>query len=144
VFVRAFGILGPVEATVALGAFVASFLASGWLPGEPFPGGAVLLAASGAAFTAVVFGQLANAFACRSTVRPFWKLAWRANRLLLFAVAAELAMLVGFLYITPLAALLGQSGPSLVGFAVALLAIPAVLTADTLHKRFHRGHSAER
>jgi hypothetical protein len=74
----------------------------------------------------------------------FWKMGWGTNRLLLFAVAAELAMLVGFLYITPLAALLGQSGPNLVGFAVALLAIPAVLTADTLQKHFRRGDPAER
>ncbi len=143
-FVRAFGILGPVEAAVALGAFVASFLASGWRPGEAFPSGSALLIASGTAFTTVVFGQLANAFACRSTARPFWQLGWRTNRLLLFAVAAELAMLVGFLYIPPLAALLGHTGPSLVGFGVALLAIPAVLTADTLHKRFRRGDPADR
>jgi len=40
-----------------------------------------LAAASGAAFAAVVFGQVANAFACRSTVRPVWRLGWRTNRL---------------------------------------------------------------
>ena len=37
--------------------------------GDSFPAPGVLLAASGAAFTAVVLGQLANAFACRSATR---------------------------------------------------------------------------
>ncbi|MGZ8751878.1 MAG: cation-translocating P-type ATPase [Acidimicrobiia bacterium] len=134
-FVRAFGVLGPVEATVELVAFLAAFVASGWLPGETFPGGPTLLTASGAAFTAVVVGQVANAFACRSTVRPAWAVGWTANRLLLGAIAAEIAMLIGFLYIPMLAEVLDQAPPSWAGFAVALLAAPAVLAADALQKR---------
>ena len=134
-FVRAFGVLGPVEATVELVAFLAAFVAAGWLPGETFPGGSTLLTASGAAFTAVVVGQVANAFACRSTVRPAWAVGWTANRLLLGAIAAEIAMLIGFLYIPMLAEVLDQAPPSWAGFAVALLAAPAVLAADALQKR---------
>jgi magnesium-transporting ATPase (P-type) len=133
-FTRAFGVLGPVEAAVELAAFLAVFIASGWRPGDAFPLGATLLAASGAAFTAVVLGQAANAFACRSTVRPAWQIGWTTNRLLLGAVIAELGMLAGFLYFPPLADLLDQAAPSLAGFAIALVAIPAVLAADALHK----------
>lgn len=95
-----------------------------WRPGDAFPHGATLLAASGAAFTAVVLGQVANAFACRSTVRPGWHIGWTTNRLLLGAVVAELAVLAGFLYLTPLANLLDQAPPSLASFGVTLLAIP--------------------
>lgn len=98
---RAFGVLGPAEAAVKRGAFLAAFLALGWRPGAPFPHGPALLAASGAAFTAVVFGQVANAFACRSTTRPAWTVARRTTRLLLVAVGAELAMLAAFLYLPP-------------------------------------------
>jgi hypothetical protein len=129
-----FGVLGPVEAAVELAAFLAVLVASGWQPGDAFPSGATLLAASGAAFTAVVLGQVANAFACRSTVKPPWAIGWTTNRLLIGAVVVELAMLAGFLYVTPIAELLDQAPPSLVGFAVALLAIPAVLAADAIHK----------
>ncbi len=134
-FARAFGLLGPVEATVELAAFLATFVAAGWQPGEAFPGGSTLLIASGAAFTAVVMGQVANAFACRSTVRPAWAVGWTANRLLLGAIAAEIAMLIGFLYIPMLADVLEQAPPSWAGFAVALVAAPAVLVADALQKR---------
>ncbi|MGE5698413.1 MAG: cation-translocating P-type ATPase [Candidatus Sericytochromatia bacterium] len=143
-FVRAFGILGPVEATVSLAAFVVSFTAAGWRPGQAFPHGAALLAASGAAFTAVVFGQVANAYACRSTRRPVWQVGWRTNRLLLGAIATELAMLAAFLYVPQIADILGQAGPGWAGFGVALLAIPAVVAADTLHKRIQRARSDSR
>jgi magnesium-transporting ATPase (P-type) len=133
-FTRVFGVLGPAEAAVELAAFLAVFVVSGWRPGEAFPQGATLLAASGAAFSAVVLGQAANAFACRSTVSPPWRIGWTTNRLLVGAVVAEVGMLAAFLYFTPLADLLGQGPPTLAGFGVAFLAIPAVLAADALHK----------
>jgi hypothetical protein len=131
---RVFGVLGPTEAVVEMSAFVASFVASGWRPGESFPTGSALLAASGAAFTAVVIGQAANAFACRSESRWPGALGWTSNRLLVGAVLVELLALVGFLFIEPLASLLDQAPPSWAGFAVALLAAPAVLAADAAHK----------
>jgi hypothetical protein len=95
-----------------------------------------LLAASGAAFTAVVAGQMANAFACRSaTLRP-GQLRWSSNRYLVLAVVCEAAMLAGFLYFAPIAALLGHAPPYAVGYVVAGLAIPAVLFADAIQKQY--------
>jgi len=138
VLTRVFGVLGPVEAAVEMGAFVAVMLAAGWRPGEGFPGGEVLLRASGAAFTAVVLGQLANAFACRSTTVWPGALGWSTNRGLLAAVAIEAMLLVAFLFVGPLADLLGHAPPALPGLAVAALAAPAVLAADALQKRRRR------
>ena len=77
---RVFGVLGPVEAAVEMAAFFVALGVAGWRPGESFPSGAPLLAASGAAFAAVVIGQMANAFACRSASRPPWRLGWTTNR----------------------------------------------------------------
>jgi magnesium-transporting ATPase (P-type) len=131
---RAFGVLGPAEAIVEMAAFLATFVASGWTPGESFPGGDTLLAASGAAFTAVVIGQAANAFACRSATYLPGRLGWFTNPLLIGAVATELAMLAVFLFVPPLADLLDHAPPTLTGFAVALLAAPGVLFADALDK----------
>ena len=123
---------------MSLAAFVVSFAAVGWSFGEPFPTGSAMLAASGAAFSAVVFGQVANTFACRSTTRYAWQVPLGQNRLLVGAIVVELALLGSFLYIPPLAHLLGHSGPNLAGFAAAMLAIPALLAADMLHKRMGR------
>ena len=80
--VRVFGVLGPAEAFVEMTAFLVALAAAGWRPGDAFPTGHALMAASGAAFAAVVFGQAANAFACRSTTRSPRQLGWTSNRLL--------------------------------------------------------------
>ncbi|MFC4059248.1 HAD-IC family P-type ATPase, partial [Planomonospora corallina] len=130
---RVFGVLGPVQATVEMAAFTAVLALGGWAVGTE-PPAALLAAASGTAFAAVVLGQLANAFACRSETRWAGRLAWPGNRLLLGAVAAELVMLLAFLGLPFLADPLGGSLPPLEGWALAALAIPAVIGADALHK----------
>ncbi|MGY1633489.1 cation-translocating P-type ATPase [Geodermatophilus sp. SYSU D01186] len=134
---RAFGMFGPVEATVSMAAFLTVLLGSGWSYGEPVSA-QVLATASGAAFTAVVLGQLATAFACRSTSRPPWRLRGRPNHLLRWAVGVELLVLVAVLAVPPLADLLGQRPPSLPGLVVAVCAIPAVLGADAADKALRR------
>ena len=143
VLTRVFGVLGPTEAVVEMAAFLLTFVAAGWRPGETFPSGP-LATASGAAFTAVVLGQIANAFACRSTRRNAFRMGWRSNRLLLGAVAVESAALAAFLWFPPLADLLGHRAPGIVGWIVAIAAIPAVLAADALAKaRVARRRGAE-
>jgi magnesium-transporting ATPase (P-type) len=135
---RAFVVLGLTESIVEMIAFLAVLASAGWRPGEPFPSGTALLAASGAAFTAVVSGQMANAFACRSASQTPGKLGWSSNRYLLLAVVCEMGMLFGFLYVPPLANLLGHAPPSAVGYLVAALAIPAVFLADTAQKHWRK------
>jgi magnesium-transporting ATPase (P-type) len=132
---RVFCVLGPAEAVVEMSAFVVALMAAGWRPGDSFPTGHALAAASGAAFAAVVIGQMANAFACRSATRSPAKLGWTGNRLLVGAVAVELGFLCAFLLIGPVASILDHAAPPLAGLAVALLAAPAVLLVDALHKR---------
>jgi magnesium-transporting ATPase (P-type) len=131
---RVFGVLGPTEAILEMTAFLVALTVAGWRPGAAFPTDGALLAASGAAFSAVVIAQLANAFACRSTTRWPGALGWATNRLLLVAIGVEALVLLGFLFIGPLARLLGQAPPPLAGALVALLAAPALLAADAAHK----------
>ncbi len=133
---RVFGVLGPAEAIVEMAAFLTVFVVAGWRPGDPFPGGRVLLTASGAAFTAVVLGQAANAVACRSARKPAWRVGWFGNRLLTVSIAVELFVLAGFLGIRPVADLLDHAAPTWAGFGVALLAVPVVWSADATHKWF--------
>jgi calcium-translocating P-type ATPase len=135
---RVFGVLGSTEALMEMLAFVAALAAAGWRPGDSFPSGHALFAASGAAFMAVVFGQLANAFACRSTTRRPDQVGWGSNRLLLAAVAVELVLLLAFLGVPAIAGALDHAPPPLVGAVVAILAAPAVLAADATHKRLRR------
>jgi magnesium-transporting ATPase (P-type) len=133
--------LGPVEAFVEMTAFIAAMMATGWRPGATFPTGSQLLAASGAAFSAVVIGQMANAFVCRSATRQLGALGWLTNRYVVYAVGAELVLLAAFLYLRPFANILGHAPPNGVGAALAALAFPAVLLADFLYKSIRRKHS---
>lgn len=138
VLFRAFGLLGPVEALVEMTAFVVSMVAMGWRPGAAFPTGAAFLAASGAAFFAIGAGQMANAFACRSASQWPGALGWTTNRFLVYAVMAELILLMVFLYFAPLARILGHAPPIAAGAVVAVLAFPTVVLADALHKLIRR------
>lgn len=131
---RAFALMGPVEAFMGMTAFVVSLMASGWHPGESFPKGAALATASGATFAAVVIGQTANGFACRSTTRWPGSLGWFSNRLLVRGASIELAITAGFLFVPPIARVLGHSPPSLAGWVVALAAGPAVILTDAAYK----------
>jgi magnesium-transporting ATPase (P-type) len=135
---RVFGVLGPAEALVEMSAFTAVLVAGGWAWGAPVD--ATLLAtASGAAFTAVVLGQLANAYACRSESRWAGAVLRRRNPLLHIAVLTEILMLFAFLGLPPLADTLGGTFPSALGWLVAATAIPVVLTADALYKHARAG-----
>jgi magnesium-transporting ATPase (P-type) len=132
---RAFGVLGPVEAGMSMLAFLATLLVAGWSPGGHVAD-ADLAAASGAAFLAVVLGQAANAFACRSTRVPPWRLGWVSNRLLVWGKAIELLVAAAFVLVPAIALVLGHAVPTLLGFGIALATIPAVLTADAVFKRW--------
>ncbi|GGS28519.1 cation-translocating P-type ATPase [Actinokineospora fastidiosa] len=131
---RAFGLLGPVEAAAALAAFLIVLVTGGWRLGDTADP-ALLATASGTAFAAIVLGQLGTAFACRSESR--WA-GWRGNPALLAAVAVELAVLAVFLSVPPLPDLLGGTGPTALGWALAAAVIPVVLGADLAAKAVWR------
>jgi magnesium-transporting ATPase (P-type) len=131
---RAFGLLGPVVAVAAMTAFLVSFVARGWRFGETFPSGDTA-AAAGAAFMAVVLAQSANAYACRSSTRTPWSLGWSTNRLLLPAVAVEIAISLVVLLVPGIASELDQAPPPAAGWAVALAAPAVLLAVDALDKR---------
>jgi len=130
---RAFGVLGPVEAAVALLGFCVVLLGSGWTWGST-PRADVLATASGTLFAAVVLGQLANAYACRSESRWLGRVGLTGNRLLTYAVGFELVMLAAFLLAPPLPELLGGHLPTALGWGMAVLTAPAVILADAVHK----------
>jgi hypothetical protein len=53
------------------------------------------------------------------------------------AVLCEAALLFAFLYLRPIANLLGHAPPSAAGYVAGFAAIPCVLIADAIQKR-HR------
>jgi magnesium-transporting ATPase (P-type) len=135
---RAFGLQGPAEALAAMAAFFATLVGGGWRPGEPFPQGHLLLASSGAAFAAIIAGQAANAFACRSTTRPAWSVPLLSNRLLLPAIGFAVLLATSTFAVPAFAHQLGQTAPNAAGWALVAVAPLLVLTVDTAAKRIRR------
>jgi magnesium-transporting ATPase (P-type) len=135
---RVFAVLGPSEAAMEMVAFCVALLAFGWTPGHAFPKGHDLRSASGTAFATVIMCQIGVAFACRSATQWPGRLGWFSNRLLLVGVAIALALLGCFLFIPPVASVLGQAPPPLSGWLVAISGIPVMLGIDALHKHVRR------
>jgi magnesium-transporting ATPase (P-type) len=146
VAIRAFAVAGPTEAVFEMAAFFASLSAFGWRPGAPFPSGIALAAASGAAFAVVVLAQTANAFACRSSTLPPWRIGWLTNRMLVLGASMELVLAAAFLFWPVLAEVLDHQPPPAAGWVLAVASMPALLVIDASFKRFarHRGARAER
>ena len=134
---RSFGVLGATEALVSMSVFGLVLSTGGWTWGAT-PQGTLLATASGAAFAAIALGQMANAFACRSTSVPVWRQRLTGNRLVLYAVAAEALLLAAFLALPPLPRLLGGAWPSATGWAMAASAPAAVLLVDAAYKKVSR------
>lgn len=135
--VRAFGILGPTEAAVSLAGFTTVLLLGGWRWGEAAVP-ALLATASGTVFATIASAQVVNAFACRSEILPAWSPPVFANRALVFAVAVDVVLVVCFLGIPALAALLGGTWPSSVGWLFVALGGLAILVVDALYKVLRR------
>jgi len=130
---RAFGLLGPVEAALSLLTFATVLLAGGWHWGHP-SGAALLATASGSAFVAIAAGQLANALACRSQTLPVWARWLRGNRLLVWALLVDAVVCTAFVAVPPLATVLGGEVPALLGLGGALLTAAGVVLADAVAK----------
>ena len=135
---RVFVVLGPTEALVELSAFLTGMAVVGWRWGAAFPEGDALRGASGAAFAAVVLGQVANAQACRSATRSPARVGWWSNHLLTISIGVQLVLLVSLLAVPPVAQVLDQTVPPPQAALVAAGAMPAVLLADSAHKAVRR------
>jgi len=134
---RAFGVLGPVEAVLSMGAYLVVLTHGGWTLGET-PSTSLLAAASGTTFAVIATCQMANAFACRSETRPAWSLDPRRNPLVIGAVAAESLLLLAFVGLPPMQSLLDGDWPTSLGWSLAFVAVPVFLAADAVHKRIRR------
>jgi magnesium-transporting ATPase (P-type) len=134
---RAFGLLGPTEALLAMSAFVAVLLAGGWEWATP-PDAALLAQASGAYFLTVVTTQTMNAFLCRSSTLTIRHLGLTTNRLLLIGASIEFAAAMVMLVVPPISHVLGQDSPTAIGWLIAAAAPFLLLVVDALDKAVRR------
>ncbi len=92
VFKRGYFLIGVIEASAAMFAFITFLLSHGWQYGQVDLGDPVF---QSQAMTMTLLGaitsQLANAWTMRSWDFNIWTLRWNSNKTLLFSMAAVLA-----------------------------------------------------
>jgi sodium/potassium-transporting ATPase subunit alpha len=94
---RAYALLGPIEAAAAMGSYFFILFQGGWSWGQTPP---VLLyqQATTACLSAVIVTQIANGFVCRSPRTSVFSLGLFTNRLLLAGMLVEIGLQLAIVY----------------------------------------------
>lgn len=125
VLLRAYLVLGLVEALVSMGGYL-------WV----LPHGQ--RQASTLTFVLIVAGQMGALLACRSSIRPFWQLLSRANPLFWAGLLSEPLVAAVLVLVAPVAAVFGMEPIPRHWLGWIGLAPLAVLLADSLHKHLNQ------
>lgn len=133
--IRAYLWLGGLESIAAMALFFFVLVAGGWTYGTMLPGDNLLYQqATTACLSAIVVMQVANVFNCRSDRISVFQQSPISNRLILFGVAAEIALILSIVYTST-----GHwfFGTATIGFNVWLVALPfavAMIGVEELRK----------
>lgn len=132
---RAYLFLGLIEATAAMAAFFFVLHAAGWHYGlELSRLDPLYLQATTATLSAIIVMQVMNVFLCRSGTESAFSAGLLGNRLLLFGIVAEIALILAIDY-TPWGNLVFSTAP--IGLNVWLFVIPfafAMLALEEVRK----------
>ena len=135
---RAYAWLGMIEAALGLGGYFMAHWLAGWRPGLPLSdSGPVYLTATTMSLAGIVTCQIGNAFACRSPRQSIMQVGLRGNRLLLIGIAAELILLVLFIY-TPLASAFGLARLDSLHWLIVASFAPILLLLEEARKAIMR------
>lgn len=132
---RSYAWLGAWEAALGLAGYFFAYWWAGWRPGEPLAeSGLVYQTATTMFLAGVVACQLGNGLACRSSRHSLATIGWLSNRLLAWAMVAEMGLLVALIYVEPLARVFGLAPLGLAHWAVLTVFPWLVLGMEELRK----------
>jgi magnesium-transporting ATPase (P-type) len=132
---RAYAFLGVIEASLALLAFFWTYWLAGWRPGLPMAAsGDLYLRATTMTLAGIVAAQVGNVFACRTDRESVFRVGLFTNRLVLAGIAAEIAILVGFILVPPFPVIFGLAPLSFVEWSLLLAFPPMVLLFEEARK----------
>jgi potassium/sodium efflux P-type ATPase len=140
---KAYLIMGPIEAAAAIVAFFAVYHSNGFtlskiqeigVDPKNYVSNPIYQAAITAAFTAIVLSQIGNAFANRTTYDSVFKAGFFKNKLLLWAILGEVAILNMLIYIPKLNGVFNHFPIGWNLWIVPILFIPSVLIIEEIRK----------
>ncbi|MCF7821464.1 MAG: cation-transporting P-type ATPase [Mariprofundaceae bacterium] len=98
-FIRSYAIIGMAEAAFAFSTFFAVLYGGGWIWGQQLPGDALLhLQASGAFLATIIFCQIGNVMACRTSRQSAFPYLARLNRWIMLGVIVEVGFVLIIVY----------------------------------------------
>lgn len=99
-FVRSYAIIGPIEAALSFLSFFIVLYGGGWQWGDTLASDAPLYGQAAGAFLAtIIFCQIGNVMACRSSRLSAWPYLTRINPWIALGVVVELAFIVAIIYL---------------------------------------------
>ena len=135
VFVRSYAIIGPAEAALAFAVFFAVLYGGGWTWGAILPADNILYRqAAGAFLAAVIFSQVGNVMACRTSRQSALGALRRFNGWIAAGVAVETAFIVTVVHTPPLHALFTTAPLPPAVWAWLALAPPVIFGIEELRK----------
>jgi magnesium-transporting ATPase (P-type) len=129
---RAYLLLGPLQAIAAMSAYFFVLRGGGWRFGETISfRDPLYLQATTACLAAIVLMQVVNVFLCRSERQPAFASGFLGNRLIFAGVAAELVLVLAIVY-TPVGNALFGTHP--LPFLVWLFVLPFALAMAAIEE----------
>jgi magnesium-transporting ATPase (P-type) len=139
---RAYGWLGMIEATLALGGYFFAYWLAGWRHGMPMPSSGIVYAtATTMSLAGIVACQIGNAFACRSSHQTSWRLGFSGNRLLLIGIIVEVALLLLLIYAPPLQSVFGLAPLGIEHWSLLAAFGPLLFICEEVRKAVRRRFS---
>lgn len=133
VLIRAYLILGPIEALCGLSAFFLILYGGGWIYGQSLSfKDPLYLTATSACLAGIIITQIANVFTCRSYDQSIFKMGFFSNKLIIWGIFLEIFVAI-FIFYTPIGNKVFQTSPInpiifiyQIPFAIFLLAVDEI------------------
>ena len=136
---RAYCFLGPIEAVASMAGFFFIYFEHGWRPGmEMANAGPVYVAATTMSLAGIVTSQIGNVFACRTERESVFRAGLFANKLVLWGIATELAIIMVLIYTPALQKVFGLAPFAFKEWAFLLVFAPLLLLMEETRKRIAR------
>jgi magnesium-transporting ATPase (P-type) len=136
---RAYCFLGPIEAIASMAGFFFIYIESGWRPGMGMAdSGTLYITATTMSLAGIVASQIGNVFACRTERESVFRAGLFANKLVLWGVVTEIAIITSLVYAPPLQTIFGLAPLTIKEWAFLLIFPPFLLLMEEGRKRIVR------
>ena len=134
-FIRSYAIIGPVEAALAFTTFFMVLFDGGWHWGEMQSGDSALyMQASGAFLATIIFCQIGNVMACRTSRQSALPYLFRLNHWITLGIAVEIGFILLILHLPLLSPLFHAAPFSIAAWGMVIVSPILILLIEELRK----------